>query len=486
MKPGPLIMLLIGTILTLIGVGLVTAGTVAAVANAAQGSNGYFSSRTVPFSTDTYALTSPTLGPISSADAPVPLNLDIARIRLEATSADSDGVFIGIAPRADVDDYLAGVSHSEVRGVETNPFRVRYLDIAGRDRPEDPADQDFWVASAVGPGSQELTWQVQPGSWTVVVMNADGGRPVDVAVQAGVRSGLLAPAAATLLTVGILTLVVGLVLVILGVIGLGRGGPAPSSRTGTPAPAVPADPDRPGADYPARLNGRLDSELSRALWLVKWILVIPHLIVLFFLWVGFSVSTVVAGFAILFTGRYPRAIFNYNVGVLRWNWRVGFYAYSALGTDRYPPFTLAATGYPADLEVDYPERLSHGLVLVKWWLLVLPHLFILAIITGGTWSWTRSEATPWARATDSGFSLLGLLVVIAAVILLFSGRYRRGLFDLILGLNRWFYRVVVYAALMRDEYPPFRLDQGPIDPGTLGTPQDLDARPAPPRKEPVP
>jgi hypothetical protein len=208
------------------------------------------------------------------------------------------------------------------------------------------------------------------------------------------------------------------------------------------------------------LNGRLDPEVSRALWLVKWILVIPHLIVLFFLWVGFSVSTVVAGFAILFTGRYPRALFNYNVGVLRWNWRVGVYAYSALGTDRYPPFTLAATGYPADLEVDYPERLSHGLVLVKWWLLVLPHLFILAIITGGTWSWTRSEASPWTRATDSGFSLLGLLVIIAAVILLFSGRYQRPLFDLLLGFNRWIYRVVTYVGLMRDEYPPFRLDQG--------------------------
>ena len=246
MKPGPLIMLLIGTILTLIGVGLVTAGTVAAIANAAQGSDGYFSTRTVPLSTDTYALTSPTVGPIDSADVPMPLNLDIARIRLEATSADADGVFIGIAPRADVDDYLAGVSHSEVRGVQTSPFRARYLDISGQDRPENPADQNFWVASAAGPGSQEITWQVQPGSWAVVVMNADARRSVDVAVQAGVRSGLLAPAAATLLTLGILTLVIGLVLVILGVIGLGRGGPAPSSRTGATAPAAPTDPDRPG------------------------------------------------------------------------------------------------------------------------------------------------------------------------------------------------------------------------------------------------
>jgi hypothetical protein len=471
MKPGPLIMLVLGTILTLIGAGLVAVGTVTAVANAAQGRDGYFSTRTVPFSTDSYALTSPALGPVSRADAAAPLNLDIVRIRLEATGADADPVFIGIAPQADVERYLAGVNRSEVRDIRTDPFRVRYLEIPGQNRPEAPTDQDFWVESADGPGSQAVTWRVQPGSWAVVVMNADASASVDVDVRAGVRSGVLAPLATTLLIVGIITLIVGLVLVVLGVIGLGRGGPAPSSRTGTTPRAVPEDPDRPGSDYPARLTGRLDPDLSRALWLVKWVLVIPHLIVLFFLWIGLIVTTIVAGFAILFTGRYPRSIFNYNVGVLRWNWRVGFYAYSALGTDRYPPFTLAATDYPADLEVDYPERLSNGLVLVKWWLLVLPHLFIVAIITGGTQTWTRTDGDAWTRTT--GFSLVGLLVVIAAVILLFSNRYRRGLFDLIIGLNRWVYRVIVYATLMRDEYPPFRLDQGPVDPGAAALQQQI-------------
>ena len=476
MKPGPLIMLLIGTILTLIGLGLTLTGTVAAVAAGVQGENGYFSSRTVPLVANSYALTSPPVGPVTTTGTPPPLNLDIARIRLVATGANDDPVFLGIAPQADVDDYLADVAHTEVRGIETTPFRARYGDIAGTERPGPPTEQDFWTVSASGPGSQEITWPVQPGSWAVVVMNEDGSSPVAVQVSAGVRSGLLAPAAITLLLIGLLTLVLGLVLVILGVIGLGRNGPAPSSRpdaASTPGgtsgqPGV--DPDRPGADYPARLNGWQDPGVSRALWLVKWILVIPHLVVLFFLWFGLWIGTIVAGFAILFTGRYPRPIFNYTVGVLRWNWRVSFYSYSALGTDRYPPFTLSATDYPADLEVDYPPRLSHGLVLVKWWLLVIPHLFIVAIIAGGSWGWTANGVNGWTTAAGTGFSLLGILVLIAAVILLFSGRYRRGIFDLVLGLNRWVYRVIVYTALMRDEYPPFRLDQGPTDPGSVPRP----------------
>jgi hypothetical protein len=213
------------------------------------------------------------------------------------------------------------------------------------------------------------------------------------------------------------------------------------------------------ASYPLHLTGELSPGLSRGLWLVKWLLAIPHFIVLFFLWIAFTALSVVALFAILFTGRYPRAIFNFNVGVLRWTWRVSFYSYSAMGTDRYPPFTLAdVPDYPARLEVEYPQALSRGLVLVKWWLLALPHYLIVGVFAGGAWAGfnAANDHSGWT----SGGGLIGLLVLIAGVVLLFTRRYPKGIFDLVLGMDRWVYRVGAYAALMTDTYPPFRLDMG--------------------------
>lgn len=215
--------------------------------------------------------------------------------------------------------------------------------------------------------------------------------------------------------------------------------------------------------YPVQVEAELDGRLSRWLWLAKWVLVIPHVIALVFLWIGFVAATVVAFFAILFTGRHPRAMFDFKVGVLRWSWRVAFYAYSGLGTDRYPPFTLAdVADYPARIDVEYPSELSRGLVLVKWWLLALPHYLIVGVFAGGTLAGLTAASDNWAWQYGGG--LIGLLVLIAGVAVLFTGRYPKAIFDFVMGMNRWCYRVVAYASLMTDEYPPFRLDMGGHEP----------------------
>ena len=212
------------------------------------------------------------------------------------------------------------------------------------------------------------------------------------------------------------------------------------------------------------LTGALDTRLSRWLWLVKMFLAIPHFVVLAGLWTAVVIVTMIAGVAILFTGRYPRALFDFTVGVLRWNWRVGFYVYAALGTDRYPPFSLAPADYPATLDIAYPARLSRGLVLVKW-LLAVPHLIVVALFGATLMLYPIPALNELGSDTLmlGGYSVLNLLVVIAGFLLLITGSYPTSFFDFLMGLNRWIYRVLVYVTLLSDEYPPFRLDAGATD-----------------------
>ncbi len=194
-----------------------------------------------------------------------------------------------------------------------------------------------------------------------------------------------------------------------------------------------------GKGDPVRVRSEIDAP-SRRLWLVKWcVLAVPHYPILIGLYLLYPLVTIAASVAILYTGRYPRPLFDFNVGVLRWSWRLMNYRFPMNSTDKYPPFTLASVpDYPADLEVDYPESLANRAAPLQRWLLGLPQIILC-------WS-----LEPFLQA----------LCVVNAVWLGCIGTINQGMFDLLMGIVRWRYRVAVYVSLMRDEYPPYRLDLG--------------------------
>jgi hypothetical protein len=466
---GRIALIVVGAIVALIGLAILAGGVAALWAyGALRDDDGYFTSDPEPFATPLRAIASEDLdlGDFPGGDD------QWASLRIRAERPDGGPVFLGVGPRDDVDRFLAGVPHTVVTDLDFDPFRATYSPRPGRRLPEPPGGEAFWVARASGPGQQTLTWDVEDGDWRIVVMDPGGAPGVAVDASAGVKISWFLGVAIGATVLGVLLLGGGVTMAVLG----GRGPrapppgpPAPAAGEGVPAaaPSTAAAPpaDGPPQRHPVDVTGRMDERPSRWLWLVKWILLIPHYIVLFFLWVAYIVVTVIAFFAILFTARYPRELFEFNAGVLRWTWRVGFYGYSALGTDRYPPFSLDRGDHPAEIEVPYPERLSRGLVLVKWWLLAIPQYIVVAVLAGnwsygwgsGDWGWWSGWATYGWGPTGGG--LISILVLFAALALLFAGRYPRGLFDLVVALNRWVFRVVAYATLMRDEYPPFSLER---------------------------
>jgi hypothetical protein len=420
-----------GCILVLIGVALLATGGVLAWADGERDADGFVTSPGEQFATSSYALTTDELDLSGLHDRPGGAELqDVAgRVRIRATGLGGRPVFVGIAREEDADRFLANIPHSHVTSVDP----PRYRTVGGEGRPGRPGDADFWAASASGTGRQQVTWKPEDGRWTVVVMNADGTAGVRASVRVGAELDWLLAAALALIAAGIAFTAVGGTVI------------AVAARPVATAPVAEIREGR----YPVALDLQLDEPLSRGLWLVKWLLAIPHFVVLAFLWLTFYVLTAFALIAVAITGRYPRSLFDFNVGVMRWSWRVTAYAY-ALGTDRYPPFTLARADHPAAIEVPYPERLSRWKALLKFWLLAIPHYVILAPLLG-----------TWAAVDRAGFrppGVLQALFVIVGAVLLFTGRYPADVFRLVVGIHRWAFRVLAYAAGMRDEYPPFRFE----------------------------
>jgi Domain of unknown function (DUF4389) len=438
MSGGRIALLVTGSILALVSLGLLAGGAVLLWAHTTQrNDDGYYATRYEPLASDGYAIRSDDLD--LGTEGPDWLFEEgrLGTIRLTGRSLNpAKGLFLGIGPEDEVEQYLASVEHDVLVDVELDPFRPEYRDEPGIRRPAPPQAQTFWAAAR----DHRVTWEVEEGDWVAVVLNADGSRGVVAEISAAAKTDLLLWGGLIVLGLGMMFGGGAALLIVLAL----RGAHPLVEETAPEAAAPVAE-----GEYPVQVEGELEPGLSRWLWLVKWLLLIPHIVILAFLWAALVVVTIVAFFAILFTERYPRSLFGFSLGVLRWTWRVSWYGYGGLATDRYPPFTLQdVADYPARLQVPYPERLSRGLVLVKWWLLAIPHYLVVGVFLGGGW---------WFADWFPG--LIGLLVFFAAVVLLVRGRYPRDLYDLILGTDRWVVRVATYALLMRDEYPPFRLSR---------------------------
>jgi hypothetical protein len=183
-------------------------------------------------------------------------------------------------------------------------------------------------------------------------------------------------------------------------------------------------------DYPLRFDVAYPARLSRWLIFVKFLLAIPHLVVLAALGIAAAVVQFIAWWAILFTGRFPEGLFKFSVGVYRWQANVN--AYTWLLRDEYPPFSMDEGQYPVVFSVDYPEKLSRLLIFVKW-LLIIPNLLVLVFVTIAAY----------------------LVSIVAFFAILFTGTYPNGLFGFVVGTLRWSARAQAYVNLWTDKYPPF-------------------------------
>lgn len=215
----------------------------------------------------------------------------------------------------------------------------------------------------------------------------------------------------------------------------------PEYPPAAPPAAPPVDPAEPAAitqvppelaGYPVQLNIDHQAEYSRFMPLIKWLLAIPHFIVLMFLGIAAYVVVVISFFAVLITGKYPKGMFDFVVGVTRWGFRVN--SYILLMRDGYPPFSLQPDpDFGVDFDIAYPaDGVNRWRPLVHW-LLIIPFAIIASII----------------------FYIAYVAVFFAFFTILFTKKFPKGLFDFVHVALNWNARSTAYSIWMTTKYPPF-------------------------------
>lgn len=223
---GRIVALAIGALLVLVSIGLLGASGVALWANLPQrDAAGYVTTDVHTFSTSGSALVTDSIGLDSPGVGWLYSSVMLGEVRIRVTPVGSDSpVFVGIGPSNDVDHYLAGVNHTLISEFWENQVQT----IEGGAQASAPGTQDFWVATATGPGPQTLTWDPANGSWTVVVMNADGRPGIGVGADLGAKLPALLGIAIGSLVLGGIFLVGGALLIV----GAIRRRPARAGREG--------------------------------------------------------------------------------------------------------------------------------------------------------------------------------------------------------------------------------------------------------------
>ncbi len=252
MKAGQIVMLVLGCVIALIGLVLFIGGGVGIIVYATQrDDDGFFRTDDIELMSPTAAITSENLDLNGAKDADwITERGDFATVTLDVRPVGEAGpVFVGIGPTDDVTAYLERVGYDELADfdIDDSGDDVRYERIDGDRTPTPPGEETFWAAQSTG--DAPLTWDVESGDWTAVVMNADGSSGIDVVARAGIKLDWLLPLAIAVCVLGYLLLAGGVVLAVFGARGSPSTSPPPTVQT-TPgvAPSPPPTAPPPATD----------------------------------------------------------------------------------------------------------------------------------------------------------------------------------------------------------------------------------------------
>jgi hypothetical protein len=272
-------------------------------------------------------------------------------------------------------------------------------------------------------------------------------------------------------------------------------------------------------DYPIDLRADYPESSSRGwaaltILFIKFLAIIPHAFILLFLGIAQMVVAYIAQIAVAFGREYPRGMFDFVAGVLRWNTRVSAFVFSL--TDRYPPFTLQPDAdYPVDVAVRRPAQHSRMYalftVLGQLVFIALSVWFLVELARGADWASSAplggTDSPAQYNLNSNGWSGLLLrqiaalphLIVVAVLgiaafvvwlivqwVILFVARYPRGMFAFVAGVLRWQTRVGAYGLGLIDAYPPFSLDPSVGPPQAQNLPAQPPLPPAPLPPAPMP